>query len=148
MKKLSLMLIIAFTSILQVSAQIKEEWIVGIWTVGDGSARVKVEKIGSKYYGKTIWLKEPNDKDGKPKVDVKNSDPALRSTPRLGLRIMKDFVYEKDGVFSSGNIYKPDEGKNYCGKITIKDQNTLSLRGYICGMKVLGKTQTWTRFTK
>lgn len=129
------------------SAQVKEDWILGVWTVGDGSARVKVEKIGSKYYGKTIWLKEPNGKDGKPKVDAKNPDAGLRNTPRLGLRIMKDFVYEKDGVFTGGNIYKPDEGKTYCGKITIKDQNTLSLRGYICGMKVLGKTQTWTRYT-
>jgi uncharacterized protein (DUF2147 family) len=129
------------------NAQVSEDWIVGVWTTGNGSARVKIEKIGSKYYGKTIWLKEPNDKaTGKPKLDKNNPDAALKNTPRLGLRIMKDFVHDGNGVFSGGNVYDPDKGKTYCGKITVKDKNTLSMRGYICGFKALGKSDTWKRY--
>jgi uncharacterized protein (DUF2147 family) len=148
MKKILFILVVAFLTSITVKAQLNEDWIIGIWVTGSGSARVKIEKIGSKYYGKTVWLKEPtDDKTGKPKLDKKNPDDALKNTPRLGLRIMKDFVFDGNGVFSSGNIYDPEKGKNYCGKITIKDQNTLSMRGYICGVKALGKTDTWKRYT-
>jgi uncharacterized protein (DUF2147 family) len=148
MKKIVVIFLVNFFVSITAQAQISEDWIVGVWTSGSGTARVKIEKIGSKYYGKTIWLEVPNDsKTGKPKLDKNNPDAALKNTPRLGLRIMKDFVHEGNGVFSGGNVYDPEKGKTYCGKITVKDKNTLSLRGYICGMKVLGKTDTWKRYT-
>jgi uncharacterized protein (DUF2147 family) len=147
MRKILFIVIVHLLLSVAVKAQISEDWIVGIWTTGNGSARVKIEKIGSKYYGKTIWLKEPIDsKTSKPKLDKNNPDDALKNTPRLGLRIMKDFVHDGNGVFSGGNVYDPEKGKNYCGKITVKDQNTLSMRGYICGVKLLGKTDTWKRY--
>jgi len=119
--------------------------ILGVWIPSHGKARVKIEKIGNKYFGKTVWLKEPNDPEtGKPKTDKMNPDASMRSQPRLGLRIMKDFTYE-DGVWKGGTIYDPEKGKTYCGKITIIDADHLDLRGSICGFSVLGRTDTWTR---
>lgn len=148
MRKVLLACILVLAGQLAVSAQVQEDWIVGIWTPGHGKARVKIEKIGNKYFGKTVWLKEPNDPEtGKPKVDKNNPDPALRNTPRLGLRIMKDFVYDGNGVFSGGTIYDPEKGKTYCGKITITSQTTLDMRGFICGFKALGREDTWTLYT-
>jgi uncharacterized protein (DUF2147 family) len=148
MQKIFFIFIASFFICQTIAAQSKEDWIIGVWTTGSGSGRVKIEKIGSKYYGKVIWLKEPIDaKTGKPKLDVNNPDNALKSTPRLGLRIMKDFVSDGDGVFSGGNIYDPEKGKTYCGKITVKDQNTLTMRGHVCGFKLLGKSDTWKRYT-
>jgi uncharacterized protein (DUF2147 family) len=120
--------------------------LLGIWTVEDGSARVKIEKIGTKYFGKTIWMKEPNDENGKPKVDINNPDASLRNQPRIGLRIMKDFEHEGKGIFKNGNIYDPKKGKTYCGKITMKDNDHLDLRGSICGFGMLGRTSSWTRY--
>jgi uncharacterized protein (DUF2147 family) len=120
--------------------------IVGTWVPSHGKARVKIEKIGSKYFGKSVWLKEPNDANGNPKTDINNPDPALRNQPRLGLRIMKDFVYEGEGVWSGGTVYDPEKGKTYCGKIKWIDADHLDLRGSICGFNLLGRTDTWTRF--
>lgn len=139
-----------FTIILSVPflfAQTNEaDKILGTWLVKDGKSHIKIEKIGTKYFGKVVWLKEPNDPEtGKPETDDKNPDESLQNTPILGLRIMKDFVYEGKGVFKSGNVYDPNKGKTYCGKITLIDNNTLDLRGSICGFSILGRTETWTR---
>lgn len=147
MKKLLVISFILVSSIMNTMAQNAEaDKLLGVWTVEDGSARVKIEKIGSKYFGKTIWMKEPNDENGKPKVDVNNPDANLRNQPRIGLRIMKDFEYEGKGVFKNGNIYDPKKGKTYCGKITVKDDDHLDMRGSICGFGMLGRTTSWTRY--
>lgn len=121
--------------------------IIGVWTPSHGKARVKIEKIGNKYFGKTVWLKEPNDPEtGKPKTDKMNPDESLRNQPRLGLRIMKDFTYEGEGIWKGGTVYDPEKGKTYCGKITFVDADHLDLRGSICGFSLLGRTDTWTRY--
>ncbi|MBW7936081.1 MAG: DUF2147 domain-containing protein, partial [Flavobacteriales bacterium] len=68
--------------------------ILGEWIPKEGKSHVKIEKIGNKYFGKVIWLKEPLDKEtGKPPLDKKNPDESMRNQPIMGLRIMKDFVY-------------------------------------------------------
>ena len=41
-------------------------------------------------------------------------------------------------------IYNPEDGKEYNCKMTLKDPNTLEVRGYV-GISLFGKTQTWTR---
>ena len=40
--------------------------------------------------------------------------------------------------------YDPKTGKTYSGMITLKDNNTLDLRGYV-GISLLGRTSTCTR---
>ncbi|MBC8111629.1 MAG: DUF2147 domain-containing protein, partial [Verrucomicrobia bacterium] len=48
--------------------------IIGVWKTGSGKGMVKIYKDNDKYYGKLVWLKEPNDPaTGKPKVDKNNS---------------------------------------------------------------------------
>lgn len=147
MKKLIITFIIIITSVISTIAQTTEQdKLLGVWTIEDGSARIKIEKIGSKYFGKTIWMREPNDEQGKPKVDAMNPDATLRNQPRIGLRIMKDFEFEGKGVYKNGNIYDPKKGKMYCGKITFKDIDHLDMRGSICNFGMLGRTSTWTRY--
>lgn len=147
MKKLSLLTFLLCIFQFSGFAQVSESMIIGVWTPGHGKARVQIEKIKDKYYGKTVWLKEPNDPTtGKPKVDVNNPEVSLRSRPRLGLTILKDFVYDGDGVFKDGTVYDPESGKTYCGKITIKSATTLDMRGSICSFKLLGRTDTWTKY--
>jgi hypothetical protein len=38
---------------------------------------------------KNIWFKWPNDAQGLPLIDLKYKDPALRSRPLLGLKILQ-----------------------------------------------------------
>ena len=47
-------------------------------------------------------------------------------------------------MWSGGRIYNPEDGKTYKCKLTLKDDNTLTVRGYV-GLTIFGKTQYWTR---
>ncbi|MFM8318298.1 MAG: DUF2147 domain-containing protein [Bacteroidota bacterium] len=104
--------------------------LLGVWEPSNGRARVKVEKIGSKYYGKIVWLKEPNDpKSGLPKTDMNNPDANLRNVPLKGYRMLKDFVYQENNQWSEGTIYDPLNGSTYSCTIKMTDPNTLDIRG-------------------
>lgn len=126
-------------------SQAEADNLIGVWEPSHGKARVKVEKIGTKYYGKIVWLKEPNDPEtGQAKVDKNNPDASQRNVPLKGYRILKDFVYSGKGEWSEGTIYDPENGNTYKCIIKMKDDNTLDIRGYI-GVEALGRTDVWKR---
>lgn len=119
--------------------------LLGVWEPSNGRARVKVEKIGSKYFGKIVWLKEPIDPETNlPKVDKNNPDPALQTTPLKGYRMLKDFSYGGNNEWTGGTIYDPLNGSTYSCTITMRDANTLDIRGYI-GVSAFGRTDVWKR---
>ncbi len=117
--------------------------IIGTWINASGKGHIQIYKQGNKYYGKLVWLKEPNDEKGNPRVDAKNPDAAQRTKPLLGSIILRDFVFDDD-EWNSGRIYDPQNGKDYKCFLRLKDAKTLSVRGYI-GVSLLGRTETWTR---
>ena len=119
--------------------------LIGVWEPSSGKARVKVEKIGSKYYGKIVWLREPVDpQPGQPKVDKNNPDESMRTVPLKGYRMLKDFVYSGNDEWSEGTIYDPESGSTYSCVIKLKDDNTLDIRGFV-GVRALGRTDVWKR---
>ncbi len=127
------------------AAQDEGDRLIGVWEPSNGKARVKIDKIGSKYFGRIVWLKEPNDPDtGEPKTDKNNPDPTLRDAPLRGYRMLKDFVYDGDDEWSGGTIYDPENGNTYDCVITMTDENTLDIRGYI-GISAFGRTDVWKR---
>jgi uncharacterized protein (DUF2147 family) len=146
MKRLILFFAMALMMPVFASAQdANADKLVGVWEPSHGKARVKVEKIGTKFYGKIVWLKEPNDPEtGKPKVDKNNPEEALRNTPLKGYRLLKDFIYKGNKEWSEGTIYDPENGSTYKCVIRMKDDNTLEIRGYI-GVEALGRTDVWKR---
>lgn len=118
--------------------------LVGVWEPSHGKARIKIEKIGTKYYGKIVWLREPIDPaTQQKKVDKNNPDEAFRSKPLLGLRVLKDFEYTNNN-WENGTIYDPENGNTYNCKITPKDDNTIEIRGYV-GVPTFGRTDVWKR---
>jgi len=124
------------------------EDIVGVWEPGHGKAKVKINKIDDKFYGKIVWLKEPIDPaTGEAKLDKNNPDESMQNVPLRGYRILKDFQYQGDGVWEEGTIYDPESGTTYSCVITMKDENTLDIRGYV-GVKTFGRTDTWRRLTR
>ncbi|SDK20556.1 Uncharacterized conserved protein, DUF2147 family [Catalinimonas alkaloidigena] len=118
--------------------------VVGIWKVGSGDAHVQIYKEGSEYFGKIVWLKEPNDENGKPKVDKNNPEEGKRNDPVLGMQMLRHFEYDEDNVWEDGEIYDPKSGKLYSCKMTLVKPNVLEVRGYI-GISLIGRTDTWTR---
>lgn len=150
MKKMSYFLSLFFILCLSLQLSVAQDAaeadrLVGVWEPSNGKARVKVDKLGDKYYGRIVWLKEPNDpQTGEPKTDKNNPDESLRSTPLRGYRMLKDFVYKGDGVWEEGTIYDPENGNNYNCIIKLKDENTLDIRGFI-GIQTFGRTDEWKR---
>jgi uncharacterized protein (DUF2147 family) len=147
MKKLFLatFLIVSSTIFMSFLQNNPEDRLLGVWEPSNGRARVKIEKIGTKYFGKIVWLKEPIDAEtGKPKLDKNNPDVGLRSVPLKGYRMLKDFIYKGEDEWSEGTIYDPQNGSTYSCIIKMKDLNTLDIRGFI-GISTFGRTDVWKR---
>ena len=134
--------------------------ILGNWKTSNGRSVISIYKGKAengedpkKYYGKIVWLKVPNDDDGKPRTDINNSDDELKKQPLKGLVIMKDVEFEEvDGKVVSwdgGTIYDPNNGSDYSfeAEINKKNKNVMDARGYI-GLSLFGRTDTWTRLVK
>src|SRR3954471_22987133 len=87
--------------------------IMGTWLTGNGKANILITKYGDKYGGKIVWMREPNDENGKPKLDIKNPDQSKRKNTKMGLTILLGFTYDGDGEYEDGTIYDPENGKTY-----------------------------------
>jgi len=134
------------------NAQSKADKIVGYWLTYDDDTGAEKSQVqifkatNGKYYGKIVWLKEPN-KNGKPKVDDKNPETKLQNRPIMGLQILKDFTYNNsDNEWSDGTIYNPSSGKTYNCYMNFESPTRLKIRGYIgAAWMGLGKTAYWTK---
>ena len=121
--------------------------VVGFYLTAKASSQVEIYNgTDGKYYGKISWLEEPNE-DGKPKVDDENPDPDLQKRPILGLPLMQGFEYNKnEKQWENGTIYDPDNGKTYdCYMWFEDDPRTLYMRGFVMGMRFLGRSSAWTK---
>ncbi|SOE21430.1 hypothetical protein SAMN06298216_1899 [Spirosomataceae bacterium TFI 002] len=118
--------------------------VVGTWLNGEGTGHIQIYKQGDKYFGKLIWLKEATNPDGSEKKDINNPKKDLQNRTLKGLVILRKFEYEGGNVWEDGQIYDPKTGNDYSCKMTLKNSNTLEVRGYI-GLSVFGRTDTWKR---
>jgi uncharacterized protein (DUF2147 family) len=147
MKKIILfsLMSLVFLTVSSVQSAKDEDGLVGVWEPSNGKIKVKIDKIGDKYYGRIVWLKIPIDPETKqPKVDKNNPDLKLRNTPLKGYRLLKDFTYSGKNEWAEGTIYDPENGSTYSCTIKMTDPNTLDIRGYI-GISALGRTDVWKR---
>ncbi len=117
--------------------------ILGIWANNTNKGHLQLYKQNGKYYGKIIWLNQPLDENGKPKVDKNNPNKNIRNKSLLGLVMLSDFRYN-DGVWTDGRLYNPNDGKEYNCSMKLKDEKTLAVRGYV-GISLLGKTENFVR---
>ena len=118
--------------------------IVGEWYNAEKDAIITIYEDGEMVSGKITWMLYPNDDKGNPKTDPLNPDEKLKSRPRMGMVMMSGFTFIKDKVWDDGELYDPKKGKTYSGMMTLKDSNTIDLRGYI-GFSFIGRSSTWTR---
>ncbi len=116
-----------------------------IWMSAEKTSKIEIYKaVDGNFYGKVIWLKEPNDKKGKPKLDEQNKDEKQRNQPIMGLLIIKKFKKSATAnEYEEGTVYDSNNGKTYCAKLTLKGKE-LKLHGYICGYTWLGRSTTWS----
>lgn len=124
--------------------------ILGIWKTEREESKVEIARCGDKICGTIVWMKNPTYSDsregavGTPLIDRKNPDPALRSRPVLGLKLLEGFTPVDGTTWENGTCYDPKSGKTYRGKIHLTAPGRLELRGYI-GIPLFGRSAVWTR---
>lgn len=128
------------------AAQSGADGIVGTWLVPEKDGKVEIYKQGDAYFGKIVWLEKPNNADGTPRKDVENEDESLRNQTIQGLVILKNFKYDAgDKEWVDGTVYNSRSGKTYTGYLKLQKDGSLYLKGFIAGMRWLGKSNVWTR---
>jgi uncharacterized protein (DUF2147 family) len=60
------------------------------------------------------------------------------------MTLLSGFIFNGKDEWEEGKIYDPVGGKTYSSYISLKDKNTIKVRGYI-GFSMFGRTETWTR---
>lgn len=112
----------------------------GLWLTNGGGSIIKIAPCGKNLCGALVWLKEPTDAAGKPKIDRLNEDPSKRSRPMIGIGILIDLEPQSDHW--RGKAYNPKDGKTY--DITFKiSGDKAEVEG--CVMKILCATDSFTR---
>ena len=103
-------------------------YLDGLWLTEGGRAKIKIYKNKSgEYQGKLIWTKD--------------NSPLAKKT--LGATIIDEMKSVNENKYE-GFIYDPTKNSKYDSYITVVNQNTINLRGYL-GISLLGRTEKWTR---
>ena len=146
MKKL---VILFFLGIYAISAVAQEaDKIVGIWWNDEKTTKIQVEKKDGKYIGTIVYMIPEKYENGEPPKDDENPDPALRTRSIVGLQILKGFVYNpKKEEWQEGTIYDPKSGNTYDCYAWMESDDLLKLKGYIGGIRWLGRSSEWYRTT-
>jgi uncharacterized protein (DUF2147 family) len=144
MKIFITVLFILFTSMVMNSQVFRADDLQGEWHIEENISKGKIIKKGDQYFGNLTWAKDALDKNGKPKLDKNNPNPELAKKPILGIQLISNFEYEGNGKWVNGKIYDPRSGKTYDCVITMKNINTIHVRGFV-GFSLLGRTMIWKR---
>ena len=113
----------------------------GVWRLDSGKITVKVRPCGAELCANIIGLKEPTYKDGKPKIDRHNQNPALRDRPLMGLAVLSGMKPNGENTWK-GAIYNADDGKTYSATMTLNG-NVMKLKGCVAG--IFCKTNTFNK---
>lgn len=128
--------------------------IVGDWLVASRDAVIRISRVGNEFEGRILWQLHdsygPEDGpalNGKIVTDRNNPDPARRSQPLTGLRMIWSLHYDVDDkMWKGGRVYDADNGHTYDCQIRLINPDRLKLRGYI-GISLLGGSTEWSRVT-
>lgn len=125
------------------SAYAQEEKVKGVWYNTEKTSKIKIFKAtNGKYYGEIVWMEEPE------KKDVENPDESKRDNLILGSTIIKGFTFDVEkNQWEGGTIYDPENGKTYDCYMWFdgSEKNSLNVKGYVMGMKFVGRQVEWTR---
>lgn len=133
MKKFKSILLITFlmtTISFKINSKImidEAEKIVGVWFTDDKTSKIQIYKTDNQFFGKIVWMSS------------KENQEELKVKPKIGYQIFRKFIFEGKNVWSGGQVSDPRTGMTVSGKMTLKNENTLNVRGYL-GAPMFGKT--------
>lgn len=119
--------------------------LIGLWQTQDKDAVVQFYECGEgDFCGRFYWLQD--DSEANPSRDDKNKDPDLRKRRLCGLTFLGDFRKSSEGLYEGGWLYSARHGASFSAKLTLKDKDTLALRGFVF-LPFLGGSQEWHRLS-
>ena len=138
--------LIAFLSLVGFTSNAQSaDAVVGEWYTTDRRGKVEIYPCNDAYCGKIIWLKEPDNPDGSPKLDIENPEESLQNRPIEGIEILNGLEYDGKGEYEDGEIYDPESGKTYSCLMRLKENGSeLEVRGYV-GFSLIGRSEQWTQ---
>lgn len=140
---MKILLITLVTTLFLSASSTSKDDVKGIWFNTEKTSKIKIFlATDGKYYGKIVWMTEPENKD------INNPDASKHSNPVMGMQIMNRFVFDTESnQWSGGTIYDPDNGKTYDCYMWFEgeNKNLLHLKGYVLGMKFVGREVEWTK---
>lgn len=144
MKKVILLF---FLGIYGISAWAQEaDKIVGIWWNEEKTTKIEVKQQNDKYIGTIVYMIPEKYENGAPPKDSKNPDKNLRSQAIVGLQILKGFVYNpQKKEWNKGTIYDPKSGKTYDCYAWLENDDLLKIKGFVAGVRWMGKSSEWYR---
>ena len=120
--------------LLTIPAQAQSADPSGTWLTQSGDTRVRIAKCGAALCGTIV--------SSTYQKDTNNADPKLRDRNIVGVQMISDIRPSSDGY--SGQLYNPQDGKTYTGKLKVMSQNTLQLSGCVFG-GLICRSQTWNK---
>src|SRR5437763_17178950 len=104
------------------------------WRGAHGTAVVRIAPCAEAYCGTIAWTSQPG-------TDEHNPDPSKRDRPIVGTQILLA-MKPAAGNRWDGEIYNPENGKTYSGRIILTSPDVLRIEGcllFFCG------GENWTR---
>lgn len=144
----SLILLVFLVGLTSAYGQAKtKQAFEGVWVSVDDVSNQRKSEIslyveGGKLYGQIARLLLEEDK-GKQCAACKGD---LKNKPIEGLTIIEGLEWD-GSAWTGGKILDPANGKQYSCTLTLEDDQTLKVRGYL-GISLLGRTQTWYKSSK
>jgi uncharacterized protein (DUF2147 family) len=120
------------------------------WLTEKKTAIVEIFRCagGDTLCGRVVWFRINPDEPNPQGLDLKNSDPALRTRPVCGLTVLYGFKARAEpNRWEGGMIYDPESGNTYHATMNFEADGTLHLRGYI-GISLIGASEVWTRYSQ
>ncbi len=153
MKKTSLFILLVVSCLLSVNQLFAQaDAIVGKWkTIDDETGKAKsIVKIfkatNNRYYGKIESLLNRKAGDENPSCthcEVMDGKYKTSDGKVIGILFVRDLKFvEKDGEWTDGTIFDPNNGKEYSCSMKIKE-GKLNVRGSLDSWGIVGRTQVW-----
>ncbi len=146
MKKLIILLFLAIYAVTVIAQEADK--ITGIWWNEEKTTKIEVKKVDGKYIGTIVFMIPEKYENGQPPKDDNNPDPKLQTRSLIGLQILDGFVYDsKKKEWKDGTIYDPKSGNTYDCYGWFENDELLKLKGFVAGIRLLGRSSEWYRTT-
>lgn len=146
MKKLILLFFLGVYSLASIAQEADK--IVGIWWNEEKTSKIEVKKVDGKYIGTIVYMIPEKYENGLPPKDDENPDEKLRDRSIVGLQILSGFVFDADDKeWVEGSIYDPKSGKTYDCYAWLESDDLLKLKGFVAGIRWMGKSSEWYKTT-